>query len=149
MITVPFPPPQFRIKTKEGKRYIFDDIRKTWLRLTQEEWVRQNLLAYFITVLQYPKAAIALEKEFLVSGLKKRFDILVFDANHEPWMLVECKAPEVALNEGVLQQALRYHVTVPATWIVISNGEGTVAWEKRGGRLEQQNEFRKWPSASM
>ena len=130
MINLPFPAPNFRIKQKGEKRFIFDAIRKTWLLLTEEEWVRQNMVAYLVTVSQYPKASIALEKEILVNGLKKRFDILVYNKQHQPWLLVECKAPQVMLDEAVLQQLLRYHLSVPVEWLVMTNGAQTVAWHR-------------------
>ena len=76
------------------------------------------------------------EKEIVLNDLKKRFDILVYDVNHQPWMLVECKAPDVKLTEEVLQQVLRYNITVPVTYIVITNGANTIAWEKTGGVLK-------------
>lgn len=144
MIKVPFPPPQFRIKKKGEKQYIFDAIRKAWLLLTEEEWVRQNLVACFTGVLHYPKEAIALEKEIVVNGLKKRFDILVYNRSHQPWMLVECKAPSVGLSEDVLQQALRYHLTIPVEYIVICNGVTTIAWKKTGSSLELAAAFPDW-----
>src|SRR5215207_4832611 len=134
MITVQYPEPQFKTKTEGEKHYIFDGIRKTWLLLTEEEWVRQNFVAYLVKTQQYPESFIALEKEILLNGLKKRFDILVYDRTHQPWMLVECKAAHVALSEDVLQQALRYNLTTPVQYIVITNGENTIAWEKRDGK---------------
>ena len=130
MITVQFPVPQFKMKKEGGKRFVFDTIRKSWLLLTEEEWVRQNFVAYLVKQLHYPETLIALEKEIILNGLKKRFDILVYDPSHQPWMLVECKAPEVLLSEDVLQQALRYNITVPVPFIVITNGASTMAWEK-------------------
>ena len=144
MVTVPFPEPQFKIKTKEGKHYIFDSIRKAWLLLTEEEWVRQNLLAYFLSTLHYPRESIALEKAIRVNGLQKRFDILVYDASHQPWLLVECKAPQVSLNENVLQQALRYNMAVPVQWMVITNGTTTLAWKKEGQDLVEKTELPAW-----
>ena len=135
MIHVQFPPPQFKIRKRGEERTIFDAIRKRWLVLTPEEWVRQNIVAYFTTTLQYPKEAIAVEKEIVVNGLKKRFDVVVYDSNHQPWMLVECKAPQVYLNELVLQQALRYHLALPVQWIVITNGENTIGWKKKSTTL--------------
>ena len=136
MITVQFPEPQFRMKKENGKPYIFDDIRKTWLLLTNEEWVRQNFVRYLITELKYPSALIALEKEIVLNELKKRFDILVYNKEHQPWMMIECKAPEVALSEDVLQQALRYNISVPVEFIVITNGQATVGWRKEGRELK-------------
>ena len=136
MIKVRFPEPDFKIKKEGKKRYIFDAIRKMWLLLTQEEWVRQNFVAYLIKELKYPAALIALEKEIFLNDLKKRFDILVYDKTHQPWMMVECKAPTVMLTEDVLQQVLRYNVSVPVKYLVITNGEVTVVWVKEGSGLE-------------
>ena len=136
MIKVRFPEPDFKIKKEGKKRYIFDAIRKMWLLLTQEEWVRQNFVAYLIKELKYPAALIALEKEIFLNDLKKRFDILVYDKTHQPWMMVECKAPTVMLTEDVLQQVLRYNVSLPVKYLVITNGEVTVVWGKEGSGLE-------------
>lgn len=136
MINVLFPKPDFNIKKEGEKRYIFDGIRKTWLLLTEEEWVRQNFVAYLTKTLNYSAALIALEKEIYVNELRKRFDVLVYDKTHQPWMLVECKAPQVALSEDVLQQVLRYNVSVPVKYIVITNGEATVAWKKEAEKMD-------------
>jgi hypothetical protein len=132
MIAVQYPEPQFRMKKENDKQYIFDAIRKSWLLLTEEEWVRQNFVSYLTTTLHYPSTVIAIEKEFSLNDLKKRFDILVYDGQHQPWMLVECKEPKVALNEDVLQQVLRYNISVPVKYIVITNGNTTVGWKKEG-----------------
>jgi hypothetical protein len=144
MIQVRYPEAGFNIKKRGEKRYIFDSIRKTWLLLTNEEWVRQNFVAYLVKELNYPSALIALEKEILLNDLKKRFDILVYDKEHQPWMMIECKAPEVALSEDVLQQVLRYNITVPVKFLVITNGEATVAWEKEGHGLRMLDEMPEW-----
>ncbi|HWI89899.1 MAG TPA: type I restriction enzyme HsdR N-terminal domain-containing protein [Flavisolibacter sp.] len=118
------------MKNENGKRYIFDAIRKVWLLLTEEEWVRQNFVNYLISELKYPSSIIAIEKEISLNNLKKRFDILVYDKQHKPWMLVECKEPKVSLSEDVLQQVLRYNISVPVEYIVITNGNTTVGWKK-------------------
>jgi hypothetical protein len=136
MIDVVYPEPQFRMKQQEGKPYIFDPIRKVWLLLTEEEWVRQNFVAYLVQERGYPSPLIALEKELLLNGLKKRFDVLVYDARHQPWMMVECKAPEVPLSEDVLQQALRYNMALPVDYIIITNGNTTLGWKKEGDGLQ-------------
>src|SRR5687768_15606872 len=104
MIPVAYPEPHFKIKTEVGKQSIFCLIRKRWMVLTPEEWVRQNFLAYLISVLKYPATLIAVEKEISLGELNKRFDILVYNGLHQPWMMIECKEPEVELNETVLQQ---------------------------------------------
>jgi hypothetical protein len=144
MITVAYPPPQFRTKTEEGKPYVFDAIRKSWLLLTEEEWVRQNFVAYLVQVLHYPAACIALEKEIRLQELKKRFDILVYNDSHQPWMLVECKEPGVPLSDEVLQQVLRYHLSVPVTYLVITNGSRTLGWVKEAGGLRLLDALPKW-----
>ena len=132
MIAVQYPEPQFRTKKENGKSYIFDAVRKAWLLLTEEEWVRQNFVNYLITQLHYPSTVIALEKEISLNDLKKRFDILVYNKAHKPWMLIECKEPKVALSEDVLQQVLRYNISVPVEYIIITNGSSTIGWKKEG-----------------
>src|ERR671913_2216950 len=126
MVTVQFPEPGFNIKKEGEKRYIFDTIRKSWLLLTEEEWVRQNFVAYLVRSLEYPQTMIALEKGLELNALKKRFDILVYNSGHQPWMLVECKAPQIKLDEEVLQQVLRYNMTIPVEYIIITNGDVTL-----------------------
>jgi hypothetical protein len=128
MIVVQYPEPQFKMKTENGKQQIFDSIRKIWLLLTEEEWVRQNFVNYLITQLHYPSSMIALEKEISLNDLKKRFDILVYDKQHKPWMLIECKEPKVSLSEDALQQVLRYNISVPVEYIVITNGNDFFGW---------------------
>ena len=143
MIAVQYPEPQFRMKNENGRHYIFDAIRKSWLLLTEEEWVRQNFVNYLITRLNYPSTVIALEKEILLNDLKKRFDILVYNKEHQPWMLVECKEPKVNLSEDVLQQVLRYNISVPVDYIVITNGQSTIGWKKEK-ELKLLQELPKW-----
>lgn len=144
MIQLTYPKKDFRIKEEKGKHYIFDAIRKTWLLLTEEEWVRQNFVNYLITELKYPSSLIALEKEISLNDLKKRFDILVYDKDHKPWMMIECKEPKVVLNEDVLQQVLRYNMSVPVEFIIITNGNSTVGWRKQEGRLVLLKELPGW-----
>lgn len=143
MIAVQYPEPKFKMKNENGRQYIFDSIRKVWLLLTEEEWVRQNFVNYLITQLKYPSAVIAIEKEISLNDLKKRFDILVYDKEHKPWMLIECKEPKVNLSEDVLQQVLRYNISVPAEYIVITNGNTTVGWKKEK-ELKLLKEFPQW-----
>jgi len=141
MIKVQYPSYDFKLKHEGEKHSVFCIIRKQWLVLTEEEWVRQNFVAYLITVLHYPATLIAVEKEILLNGLKKRFDILVYDRSHKPWMMIECKEPKVQLSENVLQQVLRYNMTVFVEYIVITNGSSTIAWKKNEGALVLLNEL--------
>lgn len=141
MIPVSFPEAQFRVKTENGDRHIFDPLRKTWILLTEEEWVRQHFIRYLLDEMQYPSALIAVEKGIYLNGLKKRFDILVYNGDHQPWLMIECKAPDVALGEAVLQQVLRYNMSVPVEYIVITNGHATMGWKKEGNGLVSINEL--------
>jgi hypothetical protein len=135
MIVVNYPPPAFQIKKENGQPYLFDAIRKIWLLLTEEEWVRQNFIQYLVTELKYPSTLIAIEKEIELNGMKKRFDVLVYNQDHQPWMLIECKAPQIQLNDAALEQVLRYHMSVPVCYLIITNGEKTFGWEKRDNQL--------------
>lgn len=146
MIHIVYPEHDFRLKKESGKDLIFDELRRLWVRLTPEEWVRQHFLQYLLQGMKYPASLIAVEKEILLGELKKRFDILVYDSNHQPWMIVECKASEVALEEGVLQQALRYSIVVPAPYIVITNGLSSIGWNKSSGQLVEQQALPEWGS---
>jgi hypothetical protein len=149
MIHVKYPEPDFPTKMEGGRRYIFDKIRKMWLLLTEEEWVRQNFVNYLVAGCNYPSAFIALEKEIQLHEIKKRFDILVYDKSHRPWLMVECKASAVPLNEEVLQQVLRYNISVPVNFIVITNGEVTKGWEKVGGELRLLHELPAFSACSQ
>ena len=144
MIDVQYPPPTFRMKKEGDKQYVFDGIRKTWLLLTEEEWVRQNFVSYLTTTRQYPSAMIAIEKEITLVELKKRFDILVYNSSHQPWLMVECKAPQVSLNELVLQQVLRYNLSTPVDYLIITNGDSTVGWKKEGSNLNLIQQLPPW-----
>jgi hypothetical protein len=144
MIAINFPEPRFKIEQRNGQPYFFDALRKKWLRLTEEEWVRQNFVNYLVAEMQYPAALIALEKGLVLNDLKKRFDVLVYDSSHQPWMLVECKAPQVALNDAVLEQVLRYNISIPVPYLVITNGAATFGWEKGHGVLKKLARLPQW-----
>jgi hypothetical protein len=144
MIQIKYPEPAFKMKNENGKKYIFDTIRKVWLLLTEEEWVRQNFVHYLIEEQRYPSTLIALEKEIILNDLRKRFDVLVYNDEHKPWMLIECKAPGINLSNDVLEQVLRYNLTVPVQFIIITNGNDTRGWEKVNSGLELINELPKW-----
>ena len=109
MISIPFRKYEFKVKEYEGKRYIFDEIRKKFIQITPEEWVRQNILHYLIYDLKYNKNRISVEKEFNVNGLKKRFDILIYDKNMNVFMLIECKAPIIKIDNKTAKQIFNYN----------------------------------------
>jgi hypothetical protein len=135
MIVMNFPEPSFSVKQVNGRDMILDLLRKKWLPLTPEEWVRQNFIQSLIQIHDYPSSLIAMEKEIQLGELKRRFDILVYDKLHQPWMMVECKAPAVQLNEKVFSQLLRYHIAVPVSYMLITNGSYTYGWQKKGIEL--------------
>lgn len=148
MINVRYPAPSFRTRKEGGVSQIFDAIRRRWVALTEEEWVRQNFVTYLTQSLSYPTSLLALEKEIRLNELKKRFDILIYDAQHQPWMLVECKAPQIRLNAAVLEQVMRYHIAVPVPYMVITNGSQTMAWQKVEGNLTELENLPTWSSAA-
>ena len=149
MLVINYPEPNFRVKTENGKEYIFDSLRKKWLLLTPEEWVRQNFAQYLIQAMKYPASLIALEKEIWLGELKKRFDILVYNSSHQPWMIIECKGSDIKLSDETLQQALRYNISVPSEFLVITNGNYSLAWQKREGRLVELNGLPAWNADNL
>lgn len=123
MIKIYYPSYPFKIREPEkNKEEIWDELRKLWVRLTPEEWVRQNFIQYLLVVKNYPATYIAVERRMKLGELNKRFDLLVFDNAATPWMLVECKAMEEKLDSRVLWQVLRYNMATPVRYIVITNG---------------------------
>lgn len=116
--------PVYQFKTKqEGERtYIFDTIRKKYIVLTPEEWVRQNFLQYLINDRQFPASLIAIEAGLKYNQLKKRLDVLVYDTKGEPHLIVECKAPEVKITQDVFDQVARYNFVFKAKYLVVTNG---------------------------
>jgi len=112
----------FNIKESDGKTVIFDIIRKKYLVLTPEEWVRQHFVHYLINQLGYTKALISVEHGLKYNKLQKRTDIIVHDREAKPLVLVECKAPEHRLNQKVLEQAMMYNKTLKAEYIIVTNG---------------------------
>lgn len=117
--------PSFNIRLKESgkdKLQVFDTIRKKWLQLTPEEWVRQHVVNYLITHHQYPASLISLEKEIELNGMKKRYDVVVYTKQLKPFLIVECKAPGVELSPEVLDQVARYNLKLNVEYVFITNG---------------------------
>lgn len=125
MITLDIQGIDLRLRTEDERTQVYDPIRRRWFMLTPEEHVRQYILQYLIGKLQYPSALISVEKQILVGGMAKRFDIVVYDRNHKPWMLIECKAPDVPISERTLFQLLQYHSALLCPYWVLSNGPST------------------------
>jgi hypothetical protein len=141
MIKIEFPSYQFNTKKENNVELIFDPFRKRWLTLTHEEWVRQNILQYITQIKLYPPSLIAIEKEFLLGELKKRCDVVVYDRGALPWMIIECKEMNASLNNRVLEQVLRYHVALPAKYLMITNGKHCFGFEKINGQFYEVDSF--------
>ncbi len=117
-----FPKFSFRFKNKENKISIFDVIRKRFVILQPEEWVRQHCIHYLIDYKGYPKTLINIEKELIINSLRKRYDIVVFNSDGSIHIIVECKAPTIQINQNVFDQIATYNLSLNATYLMISNG---------------------------
>lgn len=111
-----------RTKHEEGRAMVYDPVRRGWFVLTPEEHVRQYLIRYMLDVLQYPPSLIAVEKLVKVGPLSRRYDVVVYSRDHRPWLLAECKSPDVPVAEATLHQLLAYHSVVQARYWLLTNG---------------------------
>lgn len=128
MLQVIYPKYDFRIKRGTSKHLIFDEVRKIWVTLTPEEWIRQNFLQYLIQVKKYSTSLISVEKIIKVGELKKRYDIVVYK-NNKPWMIIECKKNNTAINTNVIEQVIRYNMALSIQYFVVTNGNQSFAYE--------------------
>ena len=140
MIVLNYPSYPFKIKPIAGKDQIFDPFRKTWIVLTPEEWVRQNVLQYLVQVAKYPASLIAVEKEIKLGELSKRFDIVVYN-NDIPWMIIECKEANVKINETTMHQILQYQQVLSAQYLIVTNGHETLGAKIESGKLQALQNF--------
>ena len=122
MLKLNFPTYTFRFKNSENKVSIFDEIRKKFIILTPEEWVRQHVVHYLIKEKNYPKSLINVEKVLTVNGLRKRYDVVVYNPDGSIHILVECKAPEVKISQATFDQIARYNMTMKARYLNVTNG---------------------------
>lgn len=139
-----FPLAELRLRNTPQRTEIYDVFRKRWVFLSPEEWVRQHVLHYLRDQLKYPANKIAVEHSLLVNRKANRTDILVFDAQFEPWMIVECKEPGVKLSKKTFEQAGRYNLVLKAPFLAITNGLSLVAakiTETETGFLPQMPEY--------
>lgn len=143
MISIDFPSHTLKIKQEQGKEYIFDTVRKKWLRLTPEEWVRQNFLQYLLQEKKYPASLIAIEKEIKLGELKKRCDLVIYQSQ-KPWMVIECKEPGTSLKDIVWEQVLAYNITLQVAYIIITNGNDTLGFEINAGQVKAVRAIPEW-----
>lgn len=128
MINIEYPVYSFKIKQENNTDFIYDTIRKKWLVLTPEEWVRQNFIQYIIATKKYPKALLSVEKSIKINDTTKRYDIVVYKDN-TPWLVVECKAMHIDLNEKTIHQIITYNLHIQANYLVITNGTYTFCYD--------------------
>jgi hypothetical protein len=112
----------FRFKNSENKVSIFDEIRKKFIILTPEEWVRQHVVQYLLDEKKYPKSLINVEKVLKVNGLRKRYDVVVFNPDGSIFILIECKAPEIKIAQATFDQIARYNMTMQSQFLMVTNG---------------------------
>ena len=113
---------KFKLKSNENKTLIFDNIRKKYVVLTPEEWVRQHYIYFLIEEKGYPRSLIALEKQLVINNRKKRTDILIFNTSGNPQIIVECKAPSIKITQATFDQIARYNLKLKANYLIVTNG---------------------------
>ena len=126
----------FRTEIRDDKTYVFDPLRKRFVTLTPEEEVRQRVLRLLVEHLGVPAGLVAVEYSVKVNGMDKRADVVVFGKGGSPLMIVECKAPQVALSQEVLEQAIRYHSALNPRFLMLCNGETTYCFKAEGPSLQ-------------
>lgn len=124
---------EFKFRKDKDKFFIYDTVRKTWLLLTPEEWVRQHWIHYFLKCRKYAPSALILEKKLELNGLTKRIDLLV-TKKAQPQILIECKAPAIQLSEKTFEQTARYNSVIGAEKIILSNGLQHICAEYRSNQ---------------
>jgi predicted type IV restriction endonuclease len=113
---------RFRLKNSENKVSIFDEIRKKFILLTPEEWVRQHVIRFLLEEKKYPKSLINVEKGLKVNGITKRYDVVVFKSDGSIDVLIECKAPQIKIAQDTFDQIARYNMTMKADYLMVTNG---------------------------
>ncbi|MDX1939791.1 MAG: type I restriction enzyme HsdR N-terminal domain-containing protein [Saprospiraceae bacterium] len=113
---------QLRVKHENDRQLIFDSIRHKWLVLQPEELVRQLLVQYLLNEKGYSKNKIALEKLLIINNLERRYDILVYNADTSPFMLIECKAPNIDITDDTFRQIAQYNLSLNVPYLLVTNG---------------------------
>nr|WP_299385397.1 type I restriction enzyme HsdR N-terminal domain-containing protein [Allomuricauda sp.] len=122
MQSLDFPTYSFRFKSSEKGLQIFDIIRKKFVLLQPEEWVRQHVVHYLIQTKKFPKSLVNVEKQLVVNQMKKRYDVVVFRPNGSIHVLVECKAPHIVIDQHTFDQIARYNLQLNADYLMVTNG---------------------------
>ncbi|MEY3984347.1 MAG: hypothetical protein RL160_1906 [Bacteroidota bacterium] len=136
-----FPAYTFQLRSQGQKNYIFDRIRKKYVALTPEEWVRQHVVFWLLDDFKVPEGWIALERALLLNGLKRRTDVLVMNRQAEPIILVECKAPHVPIGQKVVEQALKYNMETGVQFLWLTNGVENRLWSMKSAMPSELDEL--------
>jgi len=112
----------FKIKSENDLEYVYDQFRKKYVRLTPEEWVRQNFAVYLVNEKSYPASRMMIEKSLKVNKMSKRCDILVCDDAGRPVLMVECKSPEIKIGQSTFEQVSVYNIAFHVKYLIITNG---------------------------
>lgn len=120
LIPLNLPDVELKMARKEGAVMVWDNIRKKYLKLTPEEWVRQHFV-HFLLISGYPLTSIALEGGFRLNKKLQRTDILIYK-NSKPALIIECKAPQVNISQNTFDQAARYNLVYNTSFIIVTNG---------------------------
>jgi len=141
MIPISFSKPNLKIKRVGEKDFLLDPLRKKWIQITEEEWVRQHFVHYLIAN-QYPKPLINVESGLNYNNMQKRSDVIVYDRQGSPFLLIECKASSIMLNQQAVNQALMYNYILKAKYLAVTNGLQhlyyKVDFEKGGSELVKE-----------
>jgi hypothetical protein len=122
MQTLNLPTYSFKIKSEDNRKFIFDEIRRKYLLLTPEEWVRQNFVKYLVNEKKYPQQLISIEMEFKINKLIKRCDIVVFNKSGRPNLIVECKSPSITIKQDIFDQISDYNRHFNVDYLIVTNG---------------------------
>lgn len=148
MTKVKFGEYNFSTEERSGKKFIYDEVRRKFVSLTSEEWVRQHILRFLIHEKKFPKSLIAVERGMVLNGLKKRFDIVVFGNDGKPKMIIECKAAEEKLDKKVFGQIAAYNLSLRVDFLWVTNGARNFCCKLKNGielldEIPSVEEFRK------
>jgi len=116
------PVSELRIEKQNGKAFVFDRLRKQFVRLTPEEYVRQQFVSFLIEHKGYPSGRIANEIGIVLGNVRKRCDTVVYDNYLQPLMIIEYKSPSIAISQKTFDQIARYNFTLQVPWLIVSNG---------------------------
>lgn len=147
MIRIEYPYFDFKRMRSQDKDFIFDPIRKHWVRLTPEEWVRQNTIQYLVQTMNYPSSNFAIEKGTILDGLEKRCDLVVYK-NGLPWLIVEFKAQEVKIDSKTLLQVLGYNRAIPVPYFCVTNGISVFLFGKNENGIVELSAFPRYIDVS-